>query len=74
MFLSSIKQFHDEDEKEGVKTILEKISKLNKINEDEYQRDYQLISNMIICFVDFMRLMAPSVELELDVTKVKIIN
>jgi len=59
-----------ENEKEKLIEILSQISELKKMEEDEVRRDYQLISNTICTFVDFMKIRAPSVDLESSVIKV----
>jgi hypothetical protein len=59
-----------ENEKDKLIEILSQISELKKMEEDEVRRDYQLISNTICTFVDFMKIRAPSIDLESSVIKV----
>jgi hypothetical protein len=63
--------FHDAEEKERVKNIFIIISGLKMIKTEEIERDYQLISNLICSFVDFMKILAPNILLEPIIIKVR---
>ena len=63
-----------EDEKDKLINVFTDFSNLPKMKEEEIRRDYQFISNTICSFVDFMKIRAPSIDLEPSVIKVILFN
>ncbi len=69
MYLSGMKKLDREEN--NMVDILIKTSKLKIFNNEEIEIDFQLISNMIICFVDYMKLRAPNSDFKDETVKVK---
>jgi hypothetical protein len=72
MHLSGLKMFLNSDEQEKVKNLLNIVPDLKVMQNEQVERDYQLISNLICCFVDFMKILAPQIELEEPKIKVTV--
>ncbi len=69
-YLCSLKVFPNDNEKDSVRFHLSIIPKVDLMKNEETEKDYNLVSNIICCFVDYMKLLAPEVDLEENILKV----
>jgi hypothetical protein len=53
-----------------VRNHLSKVPSVELMQKEETEKDYNLVSNIICCFVDFMKLLAPQIDLEENILKV----
>jgi hypothetical protein len=69
--MSVLKSFPSSEEQNAVRNILAQVPFLPIIRKEETEKDYQLISSLICCFIDHMRLQAPQIDFDENILIVK---
>ncbi len=69
--MSVLKSFQTSDEQIAVTNILSHVPFLPVMRKEETEKDYQLISSLICCFIDYMRVQAPQIDFDENILIVK---
>lgn len=69
--MSVLKSFQTSDEQIAVTNILSQVPFLPVMRKEETEKDYQLISSLICCFIDYMRVQAPQIDFDENILIVK---